>query len=99
MAIRTWLKVLAWVLVIVGPALFFINAEAVMNGDAVQCDGSPMRPGQWCSSFSGGGSVSYDEEKKSEARVEIFGYAGVGLATLGVVLFVSHGIATRRSSR
>ncbi|MFD4175137.1 hypothetical protein, partial [Streptomyces anulatus] len=82
-----------------GPVMFFVNAEAVLNGDAVECDGSPMRPGQWCSSFSGGGSVSYDEEKGSEARGELVGYAGVGLGSLGIVLFVSHGIAARRGSR
>ncbi|MEU3853825.1 hypothetical protein [Streptomyces sp. NPDC029554] len=93
---RRWLPVLAYVLVIVGPVMFFINAEAVLNGNAVECDGSPMRPGQWCTSFSGGGSVSYEEEKKNEARGEIVGYAGVGLGALGIVLFVSHGIARRR---
>ncbi len=99
MATRQWLKVLAYVLVIVGPVMFFINAEAVLNGDAVECDGSPMKPGQWCSSLSGGGSVSYDEEQRNEARGELVGYAGLGLGTLGIVLFVSHGINTRRRSR
>ncbi|GAB2587140.1 hypothetical protein GCM10027168_19900 [Streptomyces capparidis] len=99
MATRRWLKVLAWVLVIVGPTMFFVNAEAVLNGNAVECDGSPMRPGQWCASFSGGESLSYEEEKRNEARGELVGYAGVGLGTLGVVLFVGHGIATRRRSR
>ncbi|MFI9613263.1 hypothetical protein ACIHCM_16590 [Streptomyces sp. NPDC052023] len=99
MATRRWLKVLACVLFIVGPVMFFINAEAVLNGNAVECDGSPMRPGQWCASFSGGGSVSYDEEKKNEARGELVGYVGVGLGTLGIVLLVSDGITTRRRSR
>ncbi|WP_234365514.1 hypothetical protein [Streptomyces sp. RTd22] len=46
---------------------FFINAEALMNGDAVECDGSPMSPGQWCVRV-GGESLSYDEQKKNEAR-------------------------------
>ncbi|MFF7206137.1 hypothetical protein [Streptomyces sp. NPDC008141] len=99
MATRPWLKVLAFVLVIVGSAMFFINAEALLNGDAVECDGSQMRPGQWCTSFSGGGSLSYDDEKKNEARGELVGYFGVGLGTLGIGLFVRHGIAARRSSR
>lgn len=40
MATRPWLRVLAGALVIVGMTMFFINAEAVMNGDAVECDGS-----------------------------------------------------------
>ncbi|WP_327686196.1 hypothetical protein [Streptomyces sp. NBC_00467] len=94
MVTRPWLKVLAFVLVIIGSAVFFINAEALLNGDAVECDGSQMRPGQWCTSFSGG-----DEEKKNESRGELVGYFGVGLGTLGIGLFVSHGIAARRSSR
>ncbi|MGW7274544.1 hypothetical protein ACWGH5_28945 [Streptomyces sp. NPDC054864] len=99
MATRRWLTVLAYVLVVVGAAMFFINAEAVLNGSAVECDGSAMRPGQWCSSLSGGGSVSYDEEKKNEARGVLVGYVGVGLGSLGILLFVSHGIAARRRTR
>lgn len=99
MLTRGYLKVLAYVLFIVGLVMFFINAEAVMNGNVVECDGSPMRPGQWCTSFSGGGSVSYDEEEKNEARGELVGYAGVGLSILGIVLFVGHGISARRSRR
>ncbi|WP_326810693.1 hypothetical protein OIE62_28280 [Streptomyces scopuliridis] len=131
---------------------FFINAEALTNGDAVECDGSPMRPGQWCVRV-GGESLSYDEEKKNEeaariggaasrgdgrrlaalssvnnaprclppppchacpsprsflhptyprgleARGELVGYAGVGLGTLGIVVFISNGITTRRGNR
>ncbi|MFI7088333.1 hypothetical protein ACIBUR_32655 [Streptomyces anulatus] len=99
MATRRWLLVLACVLAVVGPVMFFVNAEAVVNGSAVECDGSLMRPGQWCTSFSGGGSVSYDEEKRNEARGERVGYAGVGFGALGGVLLVSQGIATRRRSR
>ncbi|MGX1675884.1 hypothetical protein [Streptomyces sp. NPDC055400] len=79
--------------------MFFINAEAFVNGDAVECDGSPMTPGQWCASASGGETLSYDEERKNEARGELVGYAGVGLGTLGIVLFISHGITTRRRNR
>lgn len=92
MATTPWVRVLAFALAIVGMAMFFINAEAVVNGDAVECDGSPMRPGQSCVSFSGGETLSYDEEKKSEARGEVVGYAGVGLGALGIVLFIGHGI-------
>ncbi|MFJ4467463.1 hypothetical protein ACIP2X_08190 [Streptomyces sp. NPDC089424] len=90
---------MAYVLFIVGTVMFFINAEAVLNGNAVECDGSPMRPGQWCASFSGGGSVSYDEEKQNEAQGELVGHAGIGLAVLGIVLFASHGITARRRRR
>ncbi|MEU6915841.1 hypothetical protein [Streptomyces olindensis] len=96
MATHRWLKVLAYFLVIVGSAMFFINAEAVVNGNAVECDGSPMRPGQWCTRI-GGESTSYDEEKKNESQGELVGYAGVGLGSLGIALFVGHGITTRRS--
>ena len=59
---------LAAALVIVGMAMFFINAEAVVNGDAVECDGSPMRPGQWCASASGGESRGYEEDPCSVLR-------------------------------
>ncbi|WP_234048004.1 hypothetical protein [Streptomyces liliifuscus] len=69
---RPWLGVLGWALFIVGMTTFFINAEALTNGDAVECDGSPMRPGQWCEQ-RGGESLSYDEEKKNEARGELVG--------------------------
>lgn len=92
-----WLRVLAGALVIVGLAMFFINGEALVNGDAVECDGSPMRPGQFCVSASGGETHSYVEEKQNEARGERVGYAGAGLGTLGIALFISHGIATRRN--
>ncbi|MGQ4727601.1 MULTISPECIES: hypothetical protein [Streptomyces] len=96
MAPRQWLTVLACVLVIVGPVTFFINAEAVLNGDAVECDGSPMRPGQLCVSYSGGDTLDYEEEKRSEARGELAGYAGVGLGALGAVLLASRGITGKR---
>lgn len=99
MTTRRWPPVLAYVLLVVGPVMFFINAGAVLNGNAVECDGSPMRPGQWCSSFSGGGSVSYDEEKKNEARGELLGYAGVSLAALGIVVSAGHSVAARRRRR
>ncbi|MFK4593338.1 hypothetical protein [Streptomyces pristinaespiralis] len=99
MTTRPWLTVLAYVLVIVGSTMFFVNAEALLNGDAVECDGSPMRPGQWCASFSGGESFSYDEEKENEAWGEIVGYAGVGLGALGIALFTSLWITTRRRNR
>ncbi|MEV5383561.1 hypothetical protein [Streptomyces sp. NPDC052721] len=99
MTAHPWLRVLAGALVIVGLAMFFINAEALLNGDAVECDGSPMRPGQWCASASGGETLSYEEEKKNEARGELVGYAGVGLGTLGIVLFISNGITTWRRNR
>ncbi|WP_028813278.1 hypothetical protein [Streptomyces flavidovirens] len=95
---RPWLRVLGWALFIVGMTMFFINAEALMNSNAVECDGSPMRPGQWCMRV-GGESFSYDEEKKNEARGELVGYAGVGLGTLGIVVFISDGITTRRENR
>lgn len=95
---RPWLRVLAGALVIVGMTMFFINAEALVNGDAVECDGSPMNPGQWCTSV-GGETLSYDEEKKNEARGELVGYTGVGLGTLGIVLFISNAVTTRRGSR
>ncbi|GGX18187.1 hypothetical protein [Streptomyces lomondensis] len=96
---QPWLRILGWALFIVGMTMFFINAEALMNGDAVECDGSPMRPGQWCVSFSGGESLSYDEEKQNEARGELVGYAGVGLSALGIVVFISNEITTRRGHR
>lgn len=95
---RPLLKVLGWALFIVGMATFFINAEALMNGKAVECDGSPMKPGQWCVRV-GGESLSYDEEKKNEARGELVGYAGVGLGALGIAVFVTNGITTRRGNR
>ncbi|KAB2337893.1 hypothetical protein [Actinomadura rudentiformis] len=93
-----WLKILAGALVIFGLAMFNINAEAVINGDAVECDGSPMRPDQWCVSAVGGGTHSYEEEKQSEARGALVGYAGAGLGILGIVLFIGHGITARRRS-
>ncbi|MFR9727534.1 hypothetical protein ACL02R_29855 [Streptomyces sp. MS19] len=99
MATRRWLVLLAWVLFIVGPTMFFINAEAVVNGQAVECDGSPMEPDQLCVSFSGGESRTYEEEKRSEARGERVGYAGLGIAALGVVLFLSHRITGPRRRR
>ncbi|QIP82748.1 hypothetical protein GLX30_00120 [Streptomyces sp. Tu 2975] len=92
---RPLLRVLAWGLFILGMTTFFINAEALMNGNAVECDGSPMRPGQWCVRV-GGESHSYDEEKKNEARGELVGYAGVGLGTLGIAVFITNEITTRR---
>ncbi|MET9423314.1 hypothetical protein ABZY06_21700 [Streptomyces sp. NPDC006540] len=95
---RPSLRVLAWGLFIVGTTTFFINAEALMNGKAVECDGSPMRPGQWCVKV-GGESHSYDEEKKNEARGELVGYAGVGLGTLGIAVFITNEITTRRGNR
>ncbi|MGW7290018.1 hypothetical protein ACWGH4_31585 [Streptomyces sp. NPDC054847] len=95
---RPSLKVLGWALFIVGMTTFFINAEALMNGKAVECDGSPMRPGQWCVRV-GDESLSYDEEKKNEARGELVGYAGVGLGALGIAVFVTNGITTRRGNR
>ncbi|MGS2589334.1 hypothetical protein [Streptomyces hebeiensis] len=85
-------------LFIVGGPMFFINGEAVLNGEAVECDGSLMRPGQWCARV-GDESRSYDEEKKAEARGELVGYAGAGLVTLGIVVFIGNGIATRRGNR
>ena len=95
---RPWLRVLGWALIIVGMTAFFINAEALMNGDAVECDGSLMRPGQWCVRV-GGESFSYDEEKKNEAHGELVGYAGAGLGVLGIVVFISDGITRRRGNR
>lgn len=95
---RPWLRVLGWALFIVGMTMFFINAEALVNGAAVECDGSPMRPAQWCVR-AGGESLSYDEEKKNEARGELVGYAGVGLGALRGVVFISEGITTRRGNR
>ncbi|MEV6371359.1 hypothetical protein AB0L86_31205 [Micromonospora musae] len=93
-----WLRVLAFALVSVGMAIVFINAEALSNGDAVECDGSPMRPGQVCVRVGGGGT-SYDEEKRNEARGEVAGYAGVGIGILGIVLLISNGISMRRGNR
>lgn len=93
-----WLRVLAFALVIVGPVMVLNNSEALSNGDAVECDGSPMRPDQFCYKV-GVGSASYDEEKRNEARGEVVGYAGVGLSALGIALFISIAIATRRGNR
>lgn len=46
----SWLTVLAGALVIDGMTMFFINGEAVVyGGDGVECDGSRMKPGHWCS--------------------------------------------------
>jgi hypothetical protein len=95
---KPWLRILGLALLIVGMATFFINAEAFMNGDAVECDGRPMRPGQWCARV-GDESRSYDEEKKNEASGELIGYAGVGLGTLGVVVLISNAIAARRGNQ
>ncbi|MGI5379757.1 hypothetical protein ACQEV2_36990 [Streptomyces sp. CA-251387] len=71
---RPWIGILAMALVSIGMAMFFINAEAVVNGDAVECDGSPMSPGQWCMRTRD---------------------SGVGVGTLGIVLF----LAARRGNR
>ncbi|WP_228472840.1 hypothetical protein [Streptomyces cyaneochromogenes] len=68
-----------------------------MNGEAVECDGSPVSPGQWCVR-AGGESLSHDEEKENAARGELVGYAGVGLGALGVVVFISEGITTLRGN-
>ncbi|WP_207938628.1 hypothetical protein [Actinomadura darangshiensis] len=94
---RQWPQVLAFALVIAGLVMFFVNGEAVVNGAAVECDGSPMRPGQWCMSTSGGGATSYDEEKRNEARGKLVGYAGAGVFTLGIVVFIGNGIARRKN--
>jgi hypothetical protein len=75
------------VLLSIGLAIVGINGEALWNGDAVECDGDPMRPGQVCADFAGPDN-SYDEEKRAEARGELAGYAGVGVGTLGIVLLV-----------
>jgi hypothetical protein len=95
---QPWLTLVGSALLIVGMATFFINAEALMNGDAVECDGRPMRPGQWCARV-GDESRSYEEEKKNEASGELIGYAGMGLGTLGVVVLVSNAIAVRRGNQ
>jgi hypothetical protein len=94
-----WLRVMAFVLVIGGMVVALNNAEALSNGDAVECDGSPMRPDQFCVSFAGRGTNSYYEEQRSEAQGEVVGYAGVGFGVLGIVLFIGIAIATRRRNR
>jgi hypothetical protein len=92
-----WHRILAFWLVGAGLALFLNNAEALSNGNAVDCDGDPMRPGQVCM-YNTGFSNSYDEEKRDEAWGELAGYAGVGAGILGIVLFISGGIAMRSRS-
>ncbi|MET9670632.1 hypothetical protein ABZY19_35615 [Streptomyces sp. NPDC006475] len=99
MVTRPLLVVLAVVLVIVGSAMFFINAETFLNGHAVECEGSPMRSDNWCVNFRSGEIDSYGEVKKNEGRGELIGYSGAGVGILGIVLFVSHGITMRRRSR
>lgn len=91
---------IAGVLVVVGLAVFNVNAEAALNGAAVECDGTPMKPGQRCVYGGGGGrGVSYEEEKENEAQEERIAYAGAGLCSVGIALFVGKGIATWRRYR
>jgi hypothetical protein len=93
----TWF--LTYALVVVGMAVFFVNAEAVLNGDAVECDGSRMSPGQGCVYGGGGDGTSYEEEKANEARDARIGYAGAGVCVLGIALAIGNGVISWRRGR
>lgn len=75
------------------------HVHAFTTLDGVPTGGQSDETGSVVREPSGGETTSYAEEKRNEARGELAGYAGVGLGALGIVLFISIAIATRRGNR
>jgi len=78
------MRILAFLVLVVGLTMFMMNSGVVFSGHAVDCDGSAMHPGQRCQYAGAAGGRTYREMAEENAHDRVVGYAGIPVFAVGL---------------